>query len=143
MDENLNRSNHGPPVRPYWIPEGVDFSALPADLRTAISTLVSPAYEELVLRAKPGLEQTTGTTIVQFMWLEVLEMFEIGREFMQVDSSPESRQERDAKVSRLLKVVAAKSKASAFWVRIQDFRERHGALPGGYDPIQRSSNEMV
>lgn len=137
MDTKTNHAAGPAAIRPYWMPEGVDFDGLPSDLRAGILTLVNPAYEELVLRTKPGLEQSTGVTIVQLLWLEVLEMFEIGRDFLHTDSSPDSRQERDAKVSRLLRVVAAKGEASAFWVRLQDFRERHGVLPGGYDPIQR------
>jgi hypothetical protein len=49
-----------PSTRPYWIPDGVDFESIPRNLQVAITTLVSPTYEELVLGAAPGLAQSTG-----------------------------------------------------------------------------------
>ena len=44
--------------RPFWIPDGVNFDSLPAELKIAITGIVDPAYNELVLSAASGLEQS-------------------------------------------------------------------------------------
>ena len=45
--------------RPYWLPGDLDIDALPEGLRLAISQILTPAYEELVLAAPNALERAT------------------------------------------------------------------------------------
>jgi hypothetical protein len=43
------------PIRPYWLPAGIDFDSLPNEIKVSISGLINPAYRELVLQAEqPG-----------------------------------------------------------------------------------------
>ena len=50
--------------RPYWLPGDLDIDALPEGLRLAISQILTPAYEELVLAAPNALERATGAAIL-------------------------------------------------------------------------------
>jgi hypothetical protein len=130
-----------PSTRPYWIPDGVDFESIPRNLQVAITTLVSPTYEELVLGAAPGLAQSTGVTIVYMLWLEIQDQFAIGQSWIQSDSKEDASKDRDAQFARLFRTVKAKDHASKFWVRLHEFRERYGTLPGSLDPIQRQFDD--
>ena len=38
-----------PPVRPYYMPQGVAFDALPEPVRVAFQAVVEPTYRDLVL----------------------------------------------------------------------------------------------
>ena len=64
--------------RPYWLPGDLDIDALPEGLRLAISQILTPAYEELVLAAPNALERATGATLVHLLWLELFEQFDLG-----------------------------------------------------------------
>ena len=65
-----------PPLsRPYWLPEDTEFAALPRPLQVAITEILYPAYEQLVLGAADPLERATAATFVHLLWLELLQQF--------------------------------------------------------------------
>src|SRR5438477_98569 len=64
--------------QPYWIPEGFNFDALPQAFQQAITEILNPAYQELVLAVGHPLERSAGATYVHLLWLELLQQFELG-----------------------------------------------------------------
>ena len=62
---------------PPWTPPGFALDDLPAALRAAVDEVVRPAHEQLVRAAEPGMERSIGITIVQLMWMEVLDQWEL------------------------------------------------------------------
>jgi hypothetical protein len=114
---------------PYWIPVGIDFDRLPEELRTALLGIVNPAYELFVVEAPDGMEQAIGKTVVHLLWLEILEEIRLGRDLLGAGSAESDRDER---MSRYLRIVDAKAKASDLLLRIREYRTRPGA-----DPLQR------
>jgi len=64
--------------RPCFLPDGVDFDALPENLRLAVQEILGPAYRELVLGASDVLERAGAVTFVHLMWLEILDEIGLG-----------------------------------------------------------------
>lgn len=119
-------------TRPFWMPPGADLEELPEGLRAVIEGVLSPAYEKLVLGAQPGLEQSTGITVVGMLWLELLEYFELGRHSSSEAPIP-TQEEREESMARLLRVAGAKLKASEFLLRLAEAQRRwakESGLPG-------------
>lgn len=109
----MNRAPKQPPsVRPYFLPEGIDFNALPASIQDAFTAIVEPAYRELVMAAPNALERSMGATFVFLLAQEVLNHFEIGRgmDLAQVQSDAD-RDLRDQALGRYLKLLGAKNAA--------------------------------
>jgi hypothetical protein len=123
-----NTANETP--RPYWIPVGLEFDSLPAEIRTAIRGVINPAYRELVLEAPDGLQKSAGVTIVSLLWLEILDHVQMGRELNNPRLMASTSDDREQLIARHLRLVGAKIKASAFSLRLSEFREKYGRLPG-------------
>jgi hypothetical protein len=100
------------PPRMYWLPPGESLDAWSPELRTAVAGIVNPAYEELVLRARPGLQQSTGVTIVHLLWLEILDQIELGRETAPSAEEHAQREARALAIARHLRLVNSKLKAT-------------------------------
>lgn len=64
VDSSSPATNSPNDPRPYWIPGDVDFDSLSEELKAAIMGVITPAYGELVLKARAGLEQSVGISIV-------------------------------------------------------------------------------
>ena len=124
--------------RPYWIPAGVDFDSLSAELRAAIMGVVNPAYQSLVLEAAAGLEQSTGLTIVHLLWLEVLDQIELGQSFENGKGDPEASEKRIGMIERYIRMAGAKTKTSNFLLRLHEFRQKWGSFPAPPDPLRRA-----
>ncbi len=71
---------------PLWVPEGVDLQFVPAEVQQAVGELVQPLYDQFVVGAADGLEKSLGVTITHLLWLEILEQFDIKREYTQVEA---------------------------------------------------------
>ena len=125
-------------VRPYFVPEDVDFDALPETLRAAITAIINPAYLELVVAAREGLERSTGMTICHLAWLEILQQLELSRQSglaRDVDQSVD----HEKLIERHLRLVGAKVKASSLLLRLQEFRRKHGSQSEVSDPLRAST----
>jgi hypothetical protein len=123
-------------IRPFWIPPDVDFDRLPKQLQAAICGVVEPAYEQLVVRATPGLEQSTGMTIVSLLALEVFEQIETHEGLYDGQRTPHISEQREKEIARMLRLIGAKIKASGFLLRLHEFRQKWGHLPNlPYEPI--------
>jgi hypothetical protein len=107
-------------ARPYFVPEDVDFDALPESVKLAFQTIVQPAYDELVLAAPNALERAVGTSFVFLLAEEVLDHFEIGRQMdLSQTHSVVDRQQRDQALSRHLKLLGAKNAALYALLRVR------------------------
>lgn len=111
--------------RPFWLTDELD--SLPQELRGVIEGLIIPAYQEYVLMAKPGLEQSTGVTIVELMWLEALDMYQLSRRGGNA-ADVACADGREELIGRLLRLVGSKLKAQSFLLRLNEFRQRFGTL---------------
>jgi hypothetical protein len=114
--------------RLYFLPADLDFSALPAELQAAASSIIGPAYEQLVLGARDGLEKSTGVTIVHLLWLEVLDQFELGQQLDEQGRATPSA-ERGELIAQHLRLVGAKGKASNLLLRLREFRRKWQPFP--------------
>jgi len=110
-----------PRVRPYFLPQSVDFDSLPEAVKVAIETIVEPAYSELVLAAGNALERSMGASFVFLLAEEVLNHFEIGRQMnlsqTQVDVDREAREKA---MARCLKLLSAKHSALHALIRVRN-----------------------
>jgi hypothetical protein len=107
-------------IRPYFLPETVDIDTLPRAVRAAFTTIVEPAYQELVLGATRALERSAGASFVFLLAEEVLNHFEIGRQ-MNLDQSQtaDDRAQCEQALARHLKLVGAKNSALGALLRIR------------------------
>lgn len=111
---------------PCWIPKGVDLQDMPADLQAAIAHVINPTYCELVLNARPGLQQSTGLTIAYLLWLEILDHLEMAAagEDIIAKSLGKRSSAHVHLIDRHLRVVNAKLKASDMLLRLQQFKDK-------------------
>ena len=100
---HVENSVSTPDPRPYWWPAGASHEQLSDSLRAAIEGVMQPAYEELVVAAKPGLEQSTGATIVNLLWLEILQQTELGQDLLGSGQQPERLRKHEKSINRLLR----------------------------------------
>lgn len=117
-------------VRPFFIPSGEKFERLPEAERAFISAVLEPTYREMVLEADSAIERSQGVTVTHLLWLEAQAQIELGRSRPEVEE-PSARQ---AKIHQLLRIADSKSKATAVYLRVQDFRAKYGYFPALSDP---------
>ena len=129
MTQASNRQD-GNARLPHWILNNVDFERFPAGLRAAVVEVLAPAYHELVERARDGLAKSAGMTIVWLMWLEIVDHVQLTENFTTPRSVAQVSEEREQLINRHLRLVGSKVKASAFLVRLHEFEQKHGSMPG-------------
>ncbi len=127
---------------PYWIPDDVDFGRFPAELRTAIAEVINPAYRELVEQAREGLEKSAGLTVIWLMWLEILDHIQLGHSLTSSPSMTEASKEREQLITRHLRLVGSKVKASSFLLRLHEFEQKHGSMPGCSSNVEASNGSV-
>ena len=116
------------PVRPYYIPAGIDFDALPEPVRLVLQSVVEPTYRNLVLGVESPLERSAGVTLSFLLALEVLDQFQLGQQLnFTADPTADAGLQRDRQIGRYLRLVGAKQHAERFLLRIHDLRARNDA----------------
>jgi hypothetical protein len=116
------------PVRPFYVPAGINFDALPEPVRVAFEAVVQPTYRDLVLGVEGPLERSAGVTLTFLLSLEVLDQFQIGQQLnFTADPTALGGVERDRLIGRYLRLVGAKQQAERFLLRIHDLRARNDA----------------
>lgn len=126
----------------YWIPPGVDFDRFPAELRTAIRRTTNPAYRELVEQVRNSLQKSAGLTVIWLMRLEILDHIQLGHSFATARSITQVSEEREQLIDRHLRLVGSKMKASSFLLRLHEFEQKYGSMPG-CSPNAGPSNDPV
>ena len=112
------------PGLPLWAPVGFDASRVPAEVQQAAREIVQPVYEQFVVRAADGLEKSMGVTIAHLLWLEILEQFDMKKEYCEIDAVLGLPGNRHDAIDRHLRLIDAKVRVGYFLVRIRDLRER-------------------
>src|SRR4051812_41663379 len=101
-----------PPTRPPFVPAGAVFEDLPQDVRTALTEVINPLYEELVLRAETPLQRAAGLSVVHAAWLEVVLQHDLGRDLAAVlaDGAGERVADHREAIGRYMLVAAMRDK---------------------------------
>lgn len=121
-DSSSTRENS---PRPFFVPSDINFDDLSEELKTAIRAVIDPAYRQLVLEARDGLEKSIGVTIVHLLWIEILDQLDLAQS-LDDTLQPEASDRRFKMIERHLRVVNAKSKASGFLLRLHTFQRKFG-----------------
>lgn len=118
--------------RPYFLPESIDFDALPAAVQAAYESIIQPVYEELVLQPNTGLERAAGTTIVFLLVQELLDQFELGQALnLQQPATADDIGGREKALQRHLRLVAAKQTAISALLRLRKLGRQPQFIPVG------------
>jgi len=96
------------PAQPLWVPEGIDLSYVPVEVRQAVAEVIQPVYEQYVVGADDGLEKSLGLTLTHLLWLEVLEQFDLKREYTQVQAVLGITGNREQLMARHLRLIDSK-----------------------------------
>lgn len=117
----MSTAHESPPtIRPYFLPDNVDFGSLPEAVQVAFRTIVEPVYVELVLNAPTALERSAGASVVFLLAEEMLQHFEIGRRMdLTLAQDAAEREQREKALARHLKLLGAKNSALATLQRIR------------------------
>jgi hypothetical protein len=110
------------PGRPLWMPESGDRDKLPVEIAQAIQEIVQPAYEQLVLHAAPGLERSLGASLVHLLWLEIVEQFDIKREYTTFTLGLELPYNRQQSIDGHIRLLDAKLRHGKFMLRLEELR---------------------
>jgi hypothetical protein len=111
-----------PPGRPLWMPEGADLERMPVEVRQAVAEILRPAYEELVVQAGSGMEKSLGESLVHLLWLEILEQYDIKKDYCKFDLLLEIDGTRGFAIDRYLKLVNSKLRLSSMLTRLRQLR---------------------
>jgi hypothetical protein len=111
-----------PPGRPLWMPEGADLERMPVEIRQAVAEILRPAYEELVDQAGSGMEKSLGASLVHLLWLEILEQYDIKKDYCKFDLLLEVDGTRGFAIDRYLKLVNSKLRMSSMLTRLRQLR---------------------
>src|SRR4051794_11363379 len=101
-------------VRPFFLPEDLDFESLPANVQVAIDEIVAPAYGELVLGARSELERSSAISFVFLLTEEIQDQFEVAQQFPLGSHSGQDSSARHKRMRQHLRLVDAKLSAGTF-----------------------------
>lgn len=126
--------------RPLWVPEGLDLQFVPAEVQQAVAELIEPMYRQFVIGAADGLERSIGVSLTHLLWLEILEQFDLKREYTQIDAVLNLAGNRHDRIDQHLRLVESKVRVGYFLMRIRELHEQaaarsSGALPCPLDPL--------
>jgi hypothetical protein len=110
--------------RPLWSPEGVDLSIVPPEVQQAITELIEPTYQEFVVGSADGLERSIGISLTHLLWLEILEQFDMKRQYTQVDAVLNLPGQRHESIAQHLRLIESKVRVGYFLVRIRELAEQ-------------------
>jgi hypothetical protein len=110
---------------PLWAPCGIDLKIVPKEVQQAALELIQPLYNQFVLNSSDPLEKSLGVTITHLLWLEILEQFDMKREYTQVNAVLNLPGNRHETIDRHLRLIDSKLRVGYFLSRI---REQHKRL---------------
>ena len=112
------------PGRPPWAPAGFDLKVVPAEVRQALDEFVQPVYEKAVLAARDPVEKSLGVTFTHLLWLEILDQFDLKRQYVQFDALLGVDNDRHALIAQHLKVLDCKIRLGYFVTRLRELRQQ-------------------
>ena len=109
------------PIRPYFLPQSIDYEALSDAEKLAIETIVVPAYEELVLGAGSALERSVAISLVFLLCEEIVDQFALGTT-LPLGREAGADAERRNRMAGYLRSLNAKMTVASFVLRIKQAR---------------------
>ncbi|MEK6246709.1 MAG: hypothetical protein N2C12_00935 [Planctomycetales bacterium] len=113
--------------RLYFMPD-VPFDSFPKQLQIALEDIIFPNYEVLVTNAPAGLERETGVTLVFLLAIEIIDQIQLGGklvdELLHGEVDLDSRQDRQRRTDRLLRIIAQHDRTRHLLTRIQDLAKK-------------------
>ncbi len=120
----VNPSDAPDGPRPYFIPAGMEFDKLPGELQAAIRAVVNPNYEEMVLKARPGVERSAGMSTSFLDYLELLCQMDVSQSLAELPSGFHLSGEHFEKIAKCLRIKGAKDNSLKLLQRAHEFRTR-------------------
>jgi hypothetical protein len=112
--------------RPYFIPPSINYDALPQEVQIALTKIVAPMYERLVVHAASELERSAGMTLTFLETLEVLDQFRFGRDFdFGVPPKYVDLDDRAKQIARHLRLISSKQTQHDFLLKLYAMREKY------------------
>jgi hypothetical protein len=111
-------------AQPLWAPEGVDLDFVPVEIQQSVNEIIKPVYEQFVVTAPDGLERSLGLTLCHLLWLEVLDQFDLKREYTKIDSVLAMEKDRGRIIDQHLRLIDSKVRIGYFLVRLRELRKR-------------------
>ncbi|MBN2580559.1 MAG: hypothetical protein JXB10_16360 [Pirellulales bacterium] len=135
------------PKQPLWAPEGRDLDFVPIEIQQAADEIIKPIYEQFVVNAPEGLEKSLGLTLCHLLWLEVLDQFDLKREYTRLDAVLGLGKNRESIIAQHIRLIDSKVRIGYFLVRLRELRKRLAAyqfspLPLGEGLGVRASGQI-
>jgi hypothetical protein len=122
------------PPRPLWVPKGVIFRDLPAELQIGIKEIINPAYVELVLQAATAREKAAALTFVHLLWLGLVDQIALNKSMADALIAGSAVYNHREWIAAHLRLLGAQEKYDRHLLRLAEFREKQtrswGAEPG-------------
>jgi hypothetical protein len=128
------------PKQPLWAPEGVDLNFVPIEIQQSINEIIKPIYEQFVVNAADGLERSLGLTLAHLLWLEVLDQFDLKREYTRIDAVLGIAPDRQQQIAQHLRLIDSKVRIGYFLLRLRELRQR---LASGTPPVPREGSSQL
>ena len=109
---------------PLWVPHGIDLRVVPEEVQNAAAELVQPLYDQFVINASDCMEKSLGVTITHLLWLEILEQFDLKREYTQIQAVLDIPGNRQDMIDRHLRLIDSKLRVGYFLIRIRELAKR-------------------
>jgi len=106
------------------MPEGYELTFVPAEVRHAISCVVQPVYERLVVQSDDPLEKSLGVTVSHLLWLEILQQMDLKRDYTQVTAVLELAADHRPLIEQHLRILDTKVKVGYLLARLRHLRQR-------------------
>jgi hypothetical protein len=108
---------------PVWAPKGVDLDVVPTEIQQVVAELIQPIYDQCVTNASDCLEKSLGITITHLLWLEILEQFDIKREYTQIEAVLQITHNRTGMIESHLRLINTKLRIGYFLLRLKEVRQ--------------------
>lgn len=112
------------PYEPLWLPPGVNFSRLPKSVQDGVREMIDPLYQEYVRNAPGLLERTTGLSLVNLAWLELLDQAKLAASGS--DPHPDAVEYYHKGLDRHLRLINSKERVCKFLLIMEEFKKKNG-----------------
>ncbi len=109
---------------PVWAPEGFDLHFVPEPVQQAIREVVDPVYERFVRGVDDPLELSLGVTVAHLLWLEVLQQYDLKREYTEITAVLGLRRDRSSAIEQHLRIIQSKVQVGYLMARLRDLRQK-------------------
>ena len=107
-----------------WTPQGEDLKFVPPEVKQAIVDLIEPIYRQTVLGAADPLEKSLGVSLTHLLWLEILDQFDIKKEYVAIELRLEINGNRQDAIAHHLRLLESKIRIGQFLLHWREFCER-------------------